>query len=342
MGCPPRADHRGGRPTWFARLAICASCLGVSCIIYDADTLDYCTRTQCDPAPDPPADAGPPPVGATTGGYATGATTGPASGTGGRGAGSAGGNAGRGGASAGSGGSTITVSATTGSGTGGSSAAGAGGGGAGRDAGTPDATPTDDGGPGPTGRCPSAISLVNSTSTAQHGMPQNGPTSTDICPSGQVLIGYGLSATRPSNFTTDIVSKIEPSCGTISVKPDQGACKIVVSPGDNLPARGRYSNGATIQSCPSNQVIVAFKGRSGRDVDQLGFGCAPLDIILVNQSYRAKIGAITFLGTVGGTGGSAFQDGCPSDQIGVGNKITDENGFIGAFGLVCATPVLAP
>jgi hypothetical protein len=321
---------------------ICASCFAVSCVIYDADTLDMCTRTQCDVAPDPPADAGPAPVGSTTGGYPTTTTTSSStssSGTGGRGTAGAGGSpfdAGRT-TSTGAGGA-----AGSGTGTGGAAGSTAGSGGGAFDAGTPDATPISDSGRDPTAQCPSTISFVNLVSTAQHGMPQNGPTSTDICPSGQALIGYGLSAIRPSNFTTDLVSKIEPSCGVLAIKPDQGGCKIVVSPGANLPTRGRYSNGATVQTCPSNQVIVAFKGRSGRDLDQIGFGCATVNIIKVNGSYRADVGAITFLGTVGGTGGSAFQDGCPSNQIAVGNKITDENGFIGAFGLVCATPSLLP
>src|SRR5262249_37520562 len=162
----------------------------------------------------------------------------------------------------------------------------------------------------------------NPNSTTQHGMPGNGPTSTDLCPNGQALVGYRLSAVTPSNFMTALVSKIEPSCGTISIASDPMGCKIVVSPGASLPTRGRYSNGReTVQRCPPDQIIVAFKGRSGRDTDQLGFGCAALELTKVNSSYRATVGTITFLGTVGGSGGSAFQDGCPSDQVAIGNKI---------------------
>jgi hypothetical protein len=173
-------------------------------------------------------------------------------------------------------------------------------------------------------------------------MPQNGPTSTDLCPDGQALIGYALSATKPSNFPSSLVSKIEPSCGKIAIVSERTGCKIVTSPGAALPARGRYSNGATMQACPPNQIVVAFKGRSGRDTDQLGFGCAPLELTKVGSEYRATVGSITFLGTVGGTGGSAFEDGCSSNRVAIGNKITDENGFIGAFGLVCASATFAP
>src|SRR5439155_19511978 len=112
------------------------------------------------------------------------------------------------------------------------------------DAGRRDAIATTDVGLDPTVRCPSGISLTNVTSTTQHGMPSNGPTSTDICPDGQALVGYGLSATTPSNFNTALVSRIEPSCGVIAITSDQAGCKFAVSPGANLPTRGRFSNGA--------------------------------------------------------------------------------------------------
>jgi hypothetical protein len=206
-----------------------------------------------------------------------------------------------------------------------------------------DATPTADAGPNPTAQCPTTIAFTNTFSTIQHGMPQNGPTSTDVCPDGQALVGYALSSVTPSNFTTALVSKIDPSCGTISVVSNQSDCRIVLSPGDSLPTRGSHANGPpTVQNCPADQVVVAFKGRSGRDTDQLGFGCAPLEVIKVGTSFRISVGAVTFLGTVGGSGGSSFQDACPSGQVAIGNKTSEENGFIGSFGLVCATPTLTP
>jgi hypothetical protein len=308
-------------------------------MVYDPDSLDLCTRTGCD---DP-----------ATGGEAstTASSTGPATsshvtaGTGGRSS-----TAGAGGARADSGTDESRPSGGGAAGAAGSGSGGASGAGSGNDAAPEasqpdvahDATATTDAGPDPTARCPSSLSLTDVRSTAQHGMPQNGPTSTDLCPAGQVLVGYALSSTTPSNFTTALVSKIEPSCGTVSIASDRVGCRIVVSTGANLPARGRFSNGATVQRCPQNQIVVAFKGRSGRDVDQLGFGCAPLEITKVNSSFLVTTGTVTQLGTVGGTGGSAFQDGCPADQVAIGNKITDENGFIGAFGLVCASMTLAP
>jgi hypothetical protein len=303
------------------------------CAVYDPDSLDLCSRTNCE---DPTAHAGSTTTAATSGPATSGPVT---SGSGGRSATSGVG---------GTGGSSVVDSGSDGSRSSGSG--GAAGTGSGDDA-APEVSPMDaprdtavttDSGPDPTAQCPSRLSLSDVTSTAQHGMPQNGPTSTDLCPSGQVLVGYALSATTPSNFTTALVSKIEPSCGVLSIVPDRTSCKIVVSPGASLPVRGRFSNGATVQRCPPDHVVVAFRGRSGRDTDQLGFGCAPLEIIKVNASYRVNVGGVTYLGTVGGTGGSAFQDGCPADKVAIGNKITDENGFIGAFGLVCASMTLVP
>jgi hypothetical protein len=298
-------------------------------MVYDPDSLDLCTRTGCD---DPATGGGASTTSASSSGPATSGHV--TAGSGGRSA------------TAGSGGARVD-SGTDESRPSGGGAAGAGGSGdaapeASQADVTHDATTTTDAGPDPTARCPSSLSFTDVRSTAQHGMPQNGPTSTDLCPAGQVLVGYALSATTPSNFTTALVSRIEPSCGTVSIASDRTGCKIVVSTGANLPARGRYSNGATVQRCPQNQIVVTFEGRSGRDVDRLGFGCAPLEITKVNSSFVVTVGAVTHLGTVGGTGGSAFQDGCPADHVAIGNKITDENGFIGAFGLVCASMTLAP
>jgi hypothetical protein len=308
---------------------LCVSCVA-GCTIYDVDTLDLCTRVECDPV----EDGGRMPIPSST----TSSTT-TTAGAGG----STGGSAVDAGRDDGNRTTGATVTTTgAGPGSGGASGSGSGSGGAPPDAATRDAPPTSDAGPDPTAQCPSRISFSGTTSTAQHGMPQNGPTATDICPAGQALVSYALSAILPSNFMTPILGKIEPSCGAIAIVPDQGVCKIVVSPGSNLPTRGTHSNGATVERCPPNQIVVAFKGRSGRDTDQLSFGCAPLEVNKVNGSFRANIGAITFLGSVGGNGGSAFQDGCPSGQIAIGNKITDENGFIAAFGLVCATPILSP
>jgi hypothetical protein len=310
-------------------------------MIYDVESFDLCTRQVCEE----PDDGGSSATSATSGRVTIGpATGGPATtGSGGRG-----GAAGAGGSAGGIDSGLTDSSRTTGAGgTGGGSGSGSGGAsGAGSSEPPPDAprdaTGTMDAGPDPTAQCPSSLSFTGVNATTEHGMPQNGPTSTDVCPDGQILVGYRLSATTPSNFNTALVSRIEPSCGTLSIAPDQVGCKFVVSAGARLPTRGQFSNGSVAQNCPPNQVIVAFKGRSGRDTDQLGFGCAPLEITKVNTSFRTTVGAVTFLGTVGGTGGSFFQDGCPSNQVAIGNKITDENGFIGAFGLVCASITLAP
>jgi hypothetical protein len=323
-----------------ARLALFVSWFAAGCAAADVDSLDKCSRTSCD---DQTVTGT---VGAGLGVTGTPTST---TGSGGRaGAAGAGGNDAA--ADAGSdAGRSSSTSGGAGGATGGSGTGSGGSSGSGDDAGSDAATrdapkevTTVDAGPDPTARCPSNVDFNNFTATTEHGMPQNGPTSTDLCPDGQALVGYGLSATTPSNFTTAIMSKIEPSCGKLAVAADGSGCKIVVSPGAALPTRGRYSNGATKQTCPRDQIIVTFKGRSGRDIDQLGFGCAPLEVTRVGSDYRVSLGSVTSLGTVGGTGGSAFQDGCPSGRVAVGNKITDENGFIGAFGLICASITLVP
>ena len=47
----------------------------------------------------------------------------------------------------------------------------------------------------------------------------------------------------------------------------------------------------------------------------------------------------TPLETVGGDGGSAFQDGCPLGQMARGSNVRSGE-WVDAFGLICGTPSL--
>jgi hypothetical protein len=89
--------------------------------------------------------------------------------------------------------------------------------------------------------------------------------------------------------------------------------------------------------CPQNQVVVAFHGRAGFDLDQVSFECAPLEF----STTGVTIGAVTSLPPEGGPTGPLFQDGCPSGEVVVGTS-AQAGSIVYNLGLSCATPVVVP
>jgi hypothetical protein len=136
------------------------------------------------------------------------------------------------------------------------------------------------------------------------------------------------------------VGKLQVLCGTISIAP--ATCEVAISAGTTLPLRGTTSDQPPVtEVCPANQMVVAIRSQSGLLLDQLAAGCAPLTLSPAGSAYQATVGPITWLMPVGGTGGSAYSDTCPANQIASGAFIRS-GVWIDAIALVCSTPALAP
>jgi len=90
--------------------------------------------------------------------------------------------------------------------------------------------------------------------------------------------------------------------------------------------------------CPSDQMVVGFRGRSGSDIDQLVFLCAPLAISGASPNFVLSIGPTTESTPLGGPGGNPFNPiQCPAGQVAIGDE--GRAAFtINAFGLLCAAP----
>jgi hypothetical protein len=184
--------------------------------------------------------------------------------------------------------------------------------------------------------CPATISFTGSAQTTLRGMQTNLNPATDVCPPDQLVMGYWLDP----DIGNGLVGKLSTLCGIVSI--DATRCSVTVSPGATLPVHGtQTSNAPVTQLCPSNEVVVGIRARSGADIDQAAFGCAPLTLVPSGSSYQLSWGAVSWFNPVGGSGGVASEDECPVGQVAIGSY-TNSSIWIEAFALVCATPELRP
>ncbi len=157
----------------------------------------------------------------------------------------------------------------------------------------------------------------------------------DACPAGQVVIGY-QGYLHPNGYH----GKIQAQCGVPSISGSDPYTFTIV-PGALTPLEGAQSNGVLWKlSCPTNQVVVGFSGRSGGLLDFLSADCAPLMITGAPGNYSVTIGSVTMLPGVGDTGGNAFPDThCPAGEVATENHLRCGDG-VDAFGIGCSMPVL--
>jgi hypothetical protein len=199
----------------------------------------------------------------------------------------------------------------------------------------PDAAETD-GGVHPEGGCAGCsytIVLDGASSTAVQG-GSTGTAFTDTCPGNQAVIGYQGFLTGP-NVSILLVGGIQTLCGDLSLAGASGP--VTTSAGDTLPMRGASQNSPWTQTCPANEVVVGFSGRSGSDLDQIAFVCAAWSAKPSGSGEAMTMGATDTLTSVGGDGGTPYQHACPPGELARGS--TGGSGlWVDSFGLVCGTP----
>jgi hypothetical protein len=187
--------------------------------------------------------------------------------------------------------------------------------------------------------CEGQIVLEGASATEQHGSLTSGTLYTDICPGSQALIGYAgtvIDFVQADGSILSLIGSLQGFCGELGFS---AGGRMTVLPGAALPLRGRSGDVATwSQMCPGDSVVVRFDGHSGIALDQVAFTCASWVAPLSDAGRELSIDVTTTLPAAGGTGGGAFQDGCPFGQMARGQAVRSGS-WIDAFGLVCATPL---
>jgi hypothetical protein len=167
----------------------------------------------------------------------------------------------------------------------------------------------------------------------------------DVCPKGQVLIGFQAGAIAKGAA----LSGLGAICGVVSLSSlDPHA--ITVSPGQGLPSRGTSASDIKPATCGAGQVVVGFDGQALTDMMSGGvylstfsLHCAPLVIDGLPSTPKISAGTITVLPPLGS--GTADVSNpvsvidCPAGQIGVASR-GQATAVVDAFGLGCAKPVI--
>lgn len=182
--------------------------------------------------------------------------------------------------------------------------------------------------------CPFAVTVNGQSLTPQQG-GTTGTAFTDTCPGNQAVIGYQGFLTDPA-VGLILVGGIQTLCGELGVG-DAG--QLTTSAGATLPMEGTSEDSPWTQLCPADQVVVGFVGRSGADLDQVAFECAPWSASNDDGGEALSMGTVVTLTAAGGDGGLPYDNPCPAGQMARGSSGRSGD-WVDAFGLVCGTPAL--
>ncbi len=174
--------------------------------------------------------------------------------------------------------------------------------------------------------------LTGSTGTALGGNPAGGTAYQDACPAGQAVIGFSGTATVATAGMSVLPRQIATRCGVIQIS----GTTVTVTPGAMLPTHGMMAPTPWTRTCPENQVIVGFSGRSSTYVDQLVFRCAPLTAASAAPGTALTPGTAVLLPLIGGDGGTPFEPiACPADQVASGSLVRASD-YLDAMSLICS------
>jgi hypothetical protein len=180
--------------------------------------------------------------------------------------------------------------------------------------------------------------LIGANPTTLIGNAAGGTQYQDDCPGGQVLIGFSGNAEAASATLDAVNRQIAARCGVVQIV----GTTVTIKTGAALPVRGMVGTMAWTRTCPADQVVVGFSGRSGSYVDQLVFICAPLTAASSAVGAALTPGATAALTAIGGNGGAAFAAiKCPAGELGAG-ALVREGDFMDAFSIVCSKATIAP
>ena len=185
---------------------------------------------------------------------------------------------------------------------------------------------TDDG-------CPNGLTLVGSNTSGQYG-GGGGSAFSDVCPSGQVVVGVNLR-------TGGRVDRIQAVCGTISLSTTTTTVpysySVATGTGSTLSTHGGSGGSPVSYRCPANQMVSGIFGREDSEMDAIGVNCSTLSASGVPGSYSIVRGSGSSSSQYGGSGGGAFSYSCPGGDVvrGIYGRAAAR---LDALGVYCADP----
>lgn len=194
--------------------------------------------------------------------------------------------------------------------------------------------------------CPSGVNFLSEptfTQVATCKASGQGTQFLDACPSPQVLVGFrGLLQNVP-NTNQDFHARFQALCGTLSLDADGEQCHVHVQEGSTLAERGLDGTEEWERRCLADEVLVGFSAKTGSNIDQLTFFCAPVFIELFSSGYSIIRGPSSALAPAG-KGGGSLNFGpleCPEGALATIAHIETTRSLI-SFGLGCQAPSPAP
>jgi hypothetical protein len=171
----------------------------------------------------------------------------------------------------------------------------------------------------------------NRGNTVLHGNQNGGDRYEEICPAGEVLIGFAGEVRGGASY----LGQLRAICGGVRFTPNGPTTQN----GMAFPVRGRFGGGGAFNlTCPIGGAVSGYGGRFGALVDQFYVRCARLE----TDGQQVTAGDVEALAPGGGQGGNAVPDvDCPNDTLAVGAVIRAGDG-IDAVGLICAPLNIAP
>ena len=163
--------------------------------------------------------------------------------------------------------------------------------------------------------------------------PPNATAFSQTCGPDEVVTGYEVTAAGLE--AGQQLESLQGFCSAVSV--DWGAgLRVVTTPSAPMAAMGMTGGAPQTQRCPDGEMVVAFSGRSGSDIDQLAIACAPLLIYGAFPRYKLNLGAPEEQPGIGNLGGAPFATiSCPKGQVAVGDEGRAAT-IVNTFGLLCA------
>jgi hypothetical protein len=180
--------------------------------------------------------------------------------------------------------------------------------------------------------CPSTVaigpSILGSTFGGSGGGAWDGP-----CAAGQALVGF-------DGRSSDRLQQVAPACAEIFLESTpatpEATYRVRTRNTVVLASHGGTAGTAFSDRCAADEVVIGIAGRSGAEMDALGFDCGKVTLERQGSAWAIVITKTTTGAARGGTGGGPYQYACPTGHVAIGAKGRSGD-RIDALAIYCAT-----